>query len=247
MMSRFRCICAYEGTDYHGWQSQPSKLAVQDIIENVLQQIIKKEIRVHGCSRTDSGVHARGQLFHIDLDWSHNTDALLKAMRTKLPPSIKINSIEKVAHDFHARFSTKGKRYQYQFYLGQPDPFIQRYAWGVYQTLDIEKMKVAAQFFVGEKNFRALAATHKQEQDENPIKHIWTCELSERQDSLLILTVEGSGFLYKMVRSIAGCLVEVGVGRLPLARLEEILLSHKRTKEIVTAPAQGLILDKIHY
>lgn len=246
-MRRFCCTCAYEGTDFHGWQSQPSRLAVQDILEEALEAIAKTFVRVHGCSRTDSGVHAREQLFHIDLDWNHGEAALRQAFQTKLPPTIVVSQVQEVDADFHARFSTKGKRYEYHFCLEVPSPFIQRYVWAVHQKLDLEKMKEGAALFVGEKNYRAFGAAHKQEAEENPIKHIWHCEISAQSPNRLVLAVEGSGFLYKMVRSMAGCLVEVGLGRLSLERLSEILAGEQRTKEVVTAPAQGLILDKIFY
>ena len=126
---RWKCTCAYDGTDFDGWQRQPSGGAVQNHIEAALTQIFDRPLQLHGSGRTDAGVHARGQCFHFDAEWLHEPEKLIRALHSILPTSIRIKSAKSVSDDFHARFSVSGKRYLYNYYLGRADPVDDRYVW----------------------------------------------------------------------------------------------------------------------
>ena len=244
---RWKCTCAYDGTDFDGWQRQPSGGAVQNHIEAALTQIFDRPLQLHGSGRTDAGVHARGQCFHFDAEWLHKPEKLVRALHSILPTSIRIKSVKSVSDDFHARFSVSGKRYLYNYYLGRADPVDDRYVWACRDLpLDLKEMQVAADRLLGTHDFSAYSATHGKENDPNPVKTVSRLQLKQR-GKFIRLDAEGSGFLYRMVRSIAGALYAVGRGRLTPDDIAEILESKKRTHRIVTAPAKGLFLDKVFY
>ena len=244
---RWKCTCAYDGTDFDGWQRQPSGGAVQNHIEAALTQIFDRPLQLHGSGRTDAGVHARGQCFHFDAEWLHEPEKLIRALHSILPTSIRVKSAKSVSDDFHARFSVSGKRYLYNYYLGRADPVDDRYVWACRDLpLDLKEMQVAADRLLGTHDFSAYSATHGKENDPNPVKTVSRLQLKQR-GKFICLDAEGSGFLYRMVRSIAGALYAVGRGRLTPDDIAEILESKKRTHRIVTAPAKGLFLDKVFY
>lgn len=244
---RWKCTCAYDGTDFEGWQRQPSGAAVQNFVEVALAQIFDRPIQVQGSGRTDAGVHARGQCFHFDADWSHAPDKLVRALHSTLPSVIRIHSVRQVSDRFHARFSAKGKRYLYRYYLGRANPLEDRYVWACRDLpVNIEAMQAAARALIGEHDFTAYSATHAKDNDPNPIKEVTRLALKQNGKHLR-LEAEGSGFLYRMVRSFAGALYAVGRGRLTAVDIAQILESKQRTHRIVTAPAKGLSLDKVFY
>lgn len=244
---RWKCTCAYDGTDFDGWQRQPGGGAIQNHIEAALTQIFDRPIQLHGSGRTDAGVHARGQCFHFDAEWLHEPEKLIRALHSILPTSIRIKSVKSVSDDFHARFSVSGKRYLYNYYLGRADPVDDPYVWACRDLpLDLKEMQVAADHLLGTHDFSAYSATHGKENDPNPVKTVSRLQLKQR-GKFIRLDAEGSGFLYRMVRSIAGALYAVGRGRLTPDDIAEILESKKRTHRIVTAPAKGLFLDKVFY
>lgn len=244
---RWKCTCAYDGTDFDGWQRQPGGGAVQNYIEAALTQIFDLPLQLHGSGRTDAGVHARGQCFHFDANWAHEPEKLIRALHSILPTSICIKSVKSVSDDFHARFSVSGKRYLYNYYLGRADPIDERYLWACRDLpLDLDVMQAAADRLLGTHDFSAYSATHGKENDPNPVKTITRLQLKQR-GKFIRLDAEGSGFLYRMVRSIAGALYAVGRGRLTPDDIAEILESKKRTHRIVTAPAKGLFLDRVFY
>lgn len=244
---RWKCTCAYDGTDFDGWQRQPGGGAVQNYIEAALTQIFDLPLQLHGSGRTDAGVHARGQCFHFDANWAHEPEKLIRALHSILPTSVRIKSVKSVSDDFHARFSVSGKRYLYNYYLGRADPVDERYLWACRDLpLDLKVMQAAADRLLGTHDFSAYSATHGKENDPNPVKTITRLQLRQR-GKFIRLDAEGSGFLYRMVRSIAGALYAVGRGRLTPDDIAEILESKKRTHRIVTAPAKGLFLDRVFY
>lgn len=244
---RWKCICAYDGTDFEGWQRQPNGAAVQNHLEDALSQIFNAQILTHGSGRTDAGVHARGQCFHFDGDWTHGSEKLIRALHSMLPTSIRINSLRSVSDSFHARFSVQGKRYTYRYYLGRAEPVDERYVWACRDIpLDVGAMRAASEILTGTHDFTAYSATHGKDNDPNPVKTVRGMHLVQRGKHLR-LDVEGNGFLYRMVRSFAGALYSVGRGRLSDQDIREILESQERTHRIVTAPAKGLFLDKVFY
>lgn len=244
---RWKSICGYDGTEFKGWQRQPRGGAVQNQIESALSQIFDRPVSIQGSGRTDAGAHARGQCFHFDAEWRHSAGKLIRALHSILPTTIRINSIRNAPPDFHARHSATGKRYRYHYYLGRADPLAQRYLWACRSVpVDFEAMEDAAARLTGSHDFSAFAATKGPEQDPNPVKTITRLDL-QRRGRHIRLTTEGSGYLYRMVRSIAGALYWVGRGRLTPAEISEMLASRQRTHRIVTAPAKGLCLEKVFY
>lgn len=244
---RWKCICAYDGTDFDGWQRQPGGRAVQNYLEAALTQVFDRALQIQGSGRTDAGVHARGQCFHFDADWAHAPEKLIRALHSILPSSIRIHSVRPIGEDFHARFSVKGKRYIYRYYLGRADPVDDRYVWACRDLpLDLAAMQAAAEVLTGTHDFTAYSASHGKDSDPNPVKTVTRLALRQKGKHLR-LDAEGSGFLYRMVRSFAGALYAVGRGRLSPGNIAEILESKQRTHRIVTAPAKGLFLDEVFY
>jgi tRNA pseudouridine38-40 synthase len=244
-MPRWKCICAYDGTGFAGWQSQAGGAAIQDVIEARLAEIMGKPVRIHGSGRTDSGVHARAQVFHFDSDWRHGPAKLAAAFRVGLPAAIQIRSIRTTSADFHARFSARGKVYAYNVRLGDPDPFTRLTSWCVFRPLDLAAMKEAAAILQGKHDFKAFSAMGRREEGDTR-RHLRRFEIRRRGRSLSI-TAEADGFLYKMVRSLVGALVAVGEGKMTPAQVRELLKSGRRTPAVHTAPAHGLRLERVIY
>lgn len=244
---RFKCVCAYDGTEFCGWQSQAGGGSIQDFIEGRLAEIFKKKVRIHGSGRTDAGVHANAQVFHFDAEWSHGTESLLKAMRCGYPKALQISKISVAKGDFHARYSVKGKRYIYRIYEGYAPPVISRYRWSLGgRKLDIAAMNDAASALLGTHDFTAFSANRGNDAKDNPVKTLTKLEVSRRGKEIKI-TTEGSGYLYKMVRLLAGALVDVGLGKLSKGGLISALESKKRGNTFQAAPALGLFLDRVFY
>lgn len=244
-LRRWKCTCAYDGTAFPGWQSQARADAIQDLIERRLAEIFGQPVRIHGSGRTDSGVHARGQVFHFDAAWNHGPEKLLAAFRMGLPPEIQVTAVRAAADDFHARFQATGKRYEYVIHLGAADPFDRRYCWSVFRPLDLAAMKAAAEVLQGRHDFRAFTALNGPER-EDTVRHLRRLEVVKRGRKIRI-AAEADGFLYRMVRSLAGVLVSVGEGKLSPEAVRAILASKVRTAAVQTAPAQGLFLVKVFY
>ena len=243
--ARWKCVCAYDGTAFAGWQSQVGGAAIQDVIEARLAVMFKAPVRIHGSGRTDAGVHATGQVFHFDAEWRHGAPKLVAALRSGLPPAIQIRSARRVSADFHARFAAKGKRYDYHICLGAADPFTQAYCWSVLRPLDVPAMQRAAAALEGTHDFRAFAALNGPER-EDTVRDLRRLSVVKRGRRLRI-TAEAGGFMYKMVRSLTGALVAVGEGRLSVPELTRLLETGVRTPVVQTAPAQGLFLTRVDY
>ncbi len=244
-VQRWKCTCAYDGTDFAGWQSQVRGRAIQDVIEARLEQIFGQPVRIHGSGRTDAGVHAKGQVFHFDGTWRHGPEKLLAAFRTGLPPQIQVSEARVVAPHFHARFDATRKRYVYHVHLGDPDPFTRPYCWPVFRPLDLAAMQAAAKVLQGRHDFRALTALSGPER-EDTVRDLRRLDVTKRGRDLLI-TGEAEGFLYKMMRSLVGALVAVGEGKLSPGDVKQILASKIRTAAVKTAPPEGLFLMKVFY
>ena len=238
-------MCAYDGTEFAGWQSQAGGRGIQDVIEARLAEIFKAPLRIHGSGRTDAGVHAHGQVFHFDAEWRHERAKLLAAFRIGLPRSIQIKSVRAVAPEFHARFDATGKRYVYDLHLGDADPFARPYCWSVFKPLDVGAMQAAAEVLRGKHDFRAFTALNGPEK-EDTVRELRRLDVVRRGRKIRI-TAEADGFLYKMVRSLVGLLVSVGEGKLPVAAVREILRSRECTAAVRTAPPQGLFLVQVFY
>lgn len=244
---RIKGTVAYDGTDFEGWQSQRNGNTIQDILEARLAALIKKPVRIHGASRTDAGVHARAQVFHFDAPWPRPLVLLERGLRSRIPLTIQVMRVEEVDAGFHARHSAQGKRYVYTLQEGFASPFDERYRWSLGRArLDLEAMRRAAAHLVGRHDFSAFGSATARFKDPNPVKDLRVLNV-DCEGEVYRVTTEGSGYLYRMVRSIVGALVDVGTGRLAPDDLREILESRTRTARVRTAPARGLFLEEVFY
>jgi len=245
---RWKVVCAYDGTAYNGWQSQVTKNTIQNSVEGALEKILKNKVIIQGSGRTDAGVHAQGQVFHFDASWAHGPEKLMVALNSKLPQTIQILSIQATPPTFHARYSAKRKRYSYSLYLGYAPPRESHYTWSLgSKQINISAMRAAAIHLVGKHDFKAFGAQRRAKTEPNPVKEIFKIIIKKGRGKYLKIIVEGSGYLYKMVRSIVGTLVYVGLGKLQPKDVLEILKNKKRVPLIHTAPSKGLVLDKVFY
>lgn len=242
---RWKCVCAYDGGAFIGWQSQEQRRGVQDVVEARLREIFGELVRTHASGRTDAGVHARAQVFHFDATWRHGPEKLIAALRSRLPGQLQIKSLRPVSPEFHARFSAKGKRYDYFVQLGDADPFTRPYCWPVFRPLDLEAMRATAAVLCGRHDFRAFTALNGPAR-EDTVRELTRLDVA-RTGRRIRITAEAPGFLYKMVRSLAGALVAAGEGRLTVAEVRALLRGGKRTPAVQTAPPQGLFLTKVFY
>jgi len=247
-MKRWKCICAYDGTGFSGWQSQPKGDSLQDTIEARLADIIGEKTRVHASGRTDAGVHALGQVFHFDAKWRHGGEKLAAALRHRLPRAIQIVSVRGVSTDFHSRFSATGKIYDYHLHQGDADPFTRPYTWVLMKQVDTGLMKEAAAVLVGRKDFKAFSAFNRGQPEDgaDTVRDLRRLDVLEHGRTIKVVA-EADGFLYKMVRSLVGALVSAGEGKLGVAEIERHLESRIRTARIQTAPPQGLFLRRVMY
>ncbi|MEM8550442.1 MAG: tRNA pseudouridine(38-40) synthase TruA [Verrucomicrobiota bacterium] len=244
---RYKAVCAYDGTGFSGWQSQPAGNTVQDFIEARLGTILQTPLRIHGSGRTDAGVHARAQVFHFDASWSHPVGDLLRALRSGLPAGIQVLRLARIRSDFHARYSATAKRYRYQLYEGYALPWESRYCWSLgNRRLDSAAMQSAAEHLLGEHDFTAFGANRGDGSEDNPVKDMRALSV-KRQGAKIRITYEASGFLYKMARSLTGTLVEVGLGKLTPEQVAGFLKGRQRAEAVTTAPAQGLWLERVIY
>ncbi len=242
---RWKCVCAYEGTHFCGWQSQANRNGIQDHIEARLTAIFKCFVRIHGSSRTDAGVHARGQVFHFDADWFHGAEALKRAVNMQLDPCIQIIDVAQVDENFHARFSIKGKRYHYYFQKMPADPFEYRYVWPLLaKGFCLERAKKVLSLFLGAHNFKGFAG--KVLAGENPIKTVHSLRIVENGDKFH-LEIIGSGYLYRMVRMIAGALVMCAYGKINAHTISDRLNLINLQFPLLCAPAKGLFLEEVFY
>ncbi|QYM80393.1 tRNA pseudouridine(38-40) synthase TruA [Horticoccus luteus] len=243
--TRWRAVCAYDGTNFAGWQSQAGGNAIQDVIEKALGKVLKTPVRIHGSGRTDAGVHALAQVFHFDAAWSHGAEKLRAALRVELPAAIQIAALRRAKPTFHARFDAKGKIYEYHVCLGEADPFTRLFVWPVFRALDLAAMQTAARRLTGRHDFRAFTALNGPER-EDTVRDLRRLEVARRGRRIKI-TAEADGFLYKMVRSLAGTLVAVGEGKLTPAQVTGLLAGGVRTAAVPTAPGKGLFLRRVLY
>ena len=242
---RWKCTVAYDGTSFNGWQSQEGGNTVQDLIEARIRAICGRRIRIEGSGRTDSGVHAHAQVFHFDAEWRHGAAKLRKALQTGLPRSILLKSVRAARPDFHARFDAKGKLYRYHVHLGEADPFEVNHCWSLGRELDWRAVQATARLLRGKHDFWAFSGENDRTY-ETTVRHLRRLEVA-RRGRRVTFTFEADGFLYKMARSLAGALVNVGLGKLKPADVAALLKTRKRIAEVVTAPPQGLFLVKVIY
>lgn len=245
-MTRYRMDIQYDGTGYAGWQIQPDHPTIQSTIENVIRKVTGEAVKLHGSGRTDQGVHARQQVAHFDLDRHWAGPVLLKAFNALLPSDIRAVRLVRTKSGFHARHDVVYKEYRYHIWNGPLlPPFLVRYRTHIRIPLDVSAMRMAAAHLLGRHDFAALTANPNREV-ESTVRDLRRLSVTRRGQEIVI-TAGSNGFLYKMVRSLAGVLIRVGAGELSPDQLPGILASRVRTARVPTAPPQGLFLWQVRY
>lgn len=241
---------AYDGTDFHGYQTQPSGQSVQDHLERALAYFLALPASAtHLCTtaagRTDAGVHAQGQVVHLDTEADRPAWNWVRGLNSALPPTIRVRWAARVEADFHARFHATQRHYTYRI-INSPvdDPLRHRYATWVFQPLNAQAMHDAAQCLLGEHDFTSFRAAECQA--NSPVRRLDHLSV-QRQDDLITLRISGNAFLHHMVRNIVGSLVEVGRGAQPATWIAELLQGRNRSLAARTFPAQGLCLAQVTY
>lgn len=238
----------YDGTNYHGWQYQNNAVTVQQTIEDALSRLLKENIKVTGCSRTDAGVHALDYVLNFRSNTNIPTERLHYALNYYLNDDITAVEAWEAAEDFNARFSSCGKQYIYKIWNNRmKNPFLSGYSWHIPYKMDYAAMKAATVHFIGEHDFSAFMAAGGSQ--KTTVRHVTRCEVTEDSEnqSLMTVTVEANAFLYNMVRIITGTLAEVGFGRISVGEIPVIIEKGNRTMSGLTAPPQGLFLKKVYY
>ena len=245
-MPKYKLTIEYDGTDFVGWQIQDNGNSIQQSLEKAIHKLTNEQVTVFGAGRTDSGVHAKGQVAHFEISKELTKDNIRDGVNQYLRPlPIAIINVEKVANDFHARFLAKQRIYQYSIINRRPPLTFQRQlVWVIYKKLDIEKIKEAAQFFEGKHDFNAFRSIDCQ--SSSSIKTIDQCSVTNDKESITIL-VAAKSFLHSQVRIMVGTLVSVGEGKIQPSDIEQIIEMKDRDKAGVTAPAHGLYLKEVIY
>lgn len=249
IMKRIMLTVAYDGTDYHGWQIQPNGETIECILNRCLSELLGETIEVIGASRTDSGVHAMGNVAVFDTDSPIPADKMSYALNRRLPEDIRIQKSEEVPAAFHPRRHASRKTYEYRIYCAPfPMPVKRLYSHFTYVPMDVDLMSQAGAYLVGTHDFKSFCSVETQA--ETTMRQIDSLEVWEsgRENAReIIIRVTGRGFLYNMVRIIAGTLMEVGRGHIPPQEVETILAARDRQAAGPTAPACGLTLVRIEY
>lgn len=240
-----RLVVDYDGTGLHGWQRQPTGETVQQHLEEKLAKLLTHEVRVAGASRTDAGVHARGQVAMFQTERTIPLHGIRRGLNSSLPPQIAIVEATEVDDSFHPRFSATGKHYRYTLVTRQERiPRLRNFAWHHPEALDLDAMRAGAAHLIGEHDFSAFRAAGCSA--KSTMRRVDSIVLTPSPD-VLTIDLHGNAFLRQMVRIIVGTLVEVGIGRKQPAQVAEILAGLDRTRAGATAPAQGLELVLVRY
>lgn len=246
---KFKLIVAFDGTAYQGWQIQKTGQGVQQVLHEAIQKLFPGAKTPCGSSRTDTGVHARGMVVHVEVPRSILRVPLKRmplALNAFLPDDVRIQQVTKAQPRFHAQYDAKGKQYRYFIRNHRSQDPVQRFQmWHVPAELDMEAMKEAAGYFVGNHNFRSIAGAQPYEK-ASYVRNLTKVEIRGRKPELTVI-IEGDGFLYKMCRNIVGTIVQVGQGKIQATNVREILKQEDRRAAGVTAPAHGLTLWKVYY
>ncbi len=245
MLRRILLRVSYDGTEFCGWQFQPSKRSVEGELNKALSELTGEEITVIGASRTDSGVHSMGSVAVFDTQSNIPADKFMYAVNTKIPDDMSVIESKEVSQDFHPRRVNSKKTYRYRIVeTGINDPLRSRYAYFCPVKLDETKMNEAAKYLVGTHNFKSFCSVHTQA--ETTVRELYDAKVYRNNDEVII-EVTGAGFLYNMVRIIAGSLLEVGRGKYEPSHIEEILKQTDRCVAGPTLEAKGLTMVKTEF
>ncbi len=244
-MRNIKLLLSYDGTDFSGWQRQPDRRTVQQVLEEAIGALTGVESPTNASGRTDAGVHALGQVVHFYSASRHPVSVFVKALNATLPIDVRVQGAWDVPQAFHATLDAKGKMYRYVIDNGAiADPFRRRYSYHVYQRLDTSAMQRAAHSLLGRHDFRSFETNWPNR--TSSVRTITSLDV-KRSDDTVAVEVSADGFLYNMVRSITGTLILVGLGRRPESWVGEALAAEDRREAGPTAPPQGLFLVRVDY
>ena len=235
---------SYDGTDYCGWQLQPGRETIEGVLNRCISELTGETVEVIGASRTDSGVHAFGNVAVFDTLSPIPAEKFSYALNQRLPEDIRIVDVELVRNGFHARKSAKGKKYEYYIDCREkPDVFSRRYCYHYPEKLDIEAMRAAVPYLIGPKNFISFT---DDADCKDPVRKIINIKIVSNGEKVRI-TYYGTGFLYHMVRILTGTLLEIGTGKRDASKLPVVIAAEDRSLAGFLAPARGLFLRKVYY
>lgn len=244
-MKRVKLVVAYDGTNYHGWQVQDNGITIEEVLNRTISELVQEDIKVIGASRTDAGVHACGNVAVFDTESRIPGDKFSFALNQRLPEDIRIQKSCEVDADFHPRYADTVKTYEYNILNRRFElPTKRLYAAFCYYPMDIERMNQAAAYLVGEHDFKSFCSAGAQVQ--TTVRTIYAVNVT-KEDDMVHIRITGNGFLYNMVRIIAGTLMQVGTGLMEPEQVKEILEARDRSKAGPTAVANGLTLVEIRY
>ncbi|MCM1529279.1 MAG: tRNA pseudouridine(38-40) synthase TruA [Alistipes sp.] len=244
-MRNLKVMTAYRGTKYHGYQRQANALTVQEVLERAVSKVLNEQAAIIGCSRTDTGVHANNFCFNVKTESNIRTIGFCRGVNGELPDDISILSCEDVPLDFHARFDCKGKEYIYKIHCSESkDPFGADLAYHYRRKFNMGRARAAAVHLVGTHDFASFCADCTSV--STTVRTIYSLEIENNGDSVILL-VKGDGFLYNMIRIIAGTLLDVSEGRIEPDQIPAILEARDRLKAGRTAMAHGLYLNRVFY
>ena len=245
-MKRVKLIVAYDGTNYCGWQIQPNGITIEQVLNEQLSRFFKEDIKVTGASRTDAGVHSLGNVCIFDTDTRMPAEKISYAINQSLPEDIVVVDSCEVDREFHPRFSKSRKTYEYRILNRRINmPMERLYSHFCYYKLDVDRMQAAANMLAGEHDFKSFCSVRTQVTDT--VRNVYRIDVTRNEDDIITIRVTGNGFLYNMVRIIAGTLLEVGRGNLEVSKIADIIASKDRANAGPTAPAKGLKLMQIEY
>lgn len=246
MLKNYRMILEYDGSRYDGWQKQDNtSQTIQGKIENILERMTGQAVEVHGSGRTDAGVHALGQTanFHGETDLS--PEEIREYLNRYLPEDIEVKMVELVPERFHSRLHAQEKTYLYRIETGErKNVFERKYIYGLGKSLDVKTMEKAASYLIGEHDFKSFCSNRRMK--KSTVRDLRKIEF-DRVGSRIFIRFTGNGFLYHMVRILAGTLIEVGLGQKSAEEIPEILEAKNREAAGYTAPPEGLFLEKVCY
>lgn len=244
-MKRIGLIVAYDGTNYCGWQIQPNGITIQGELNRCLSELLEEEIETIGASRTDAGVHALGNVAVFDTNTRMPGEKISFALNQRLPEDIRIQLSEEMPMDFHPRYCDSVKTYEYRILNRKfPVPTERLYSYFYHYKLDVDKMRAATSYLIGEHDFASFCGAKAQV--KSTVRTIRSIEI-DRYEDMITICISGEGFLYNMVRIVAGTLIEIGNGQYPPERMKEILDACDRECAGPTAPAKGLTLLGIQF
>jgi tRNA pseudouridine38-40 synthase len=244
MVTRYCAQVEYDGTEYFGFQRQANQPTVQGELERTIQQVTGQSVSITGAGRTDTGVHALGQVIAFDVEWRHGPDTLQRALNANLAADVALTALTVTYKEFHPRFDAKRRTYRYHIYNSPVrSPLHRRRSWHVSQLLDLESMQKAAKLVIGEHDFATFGQPPS---GKNTVRQVFQADWRRREE-LLEFFIEANAFLYRMVRSLVGSMKAVGEGTWTLEEFATALTARNRGRAAQTAPAQALFLLSVEY